>query len=590
MWAALRSDLTEFVSNVAEESTSALNAIDENIGIRETDAMNASDENGEVVESGAILSDVDVPVTGKDDFNPAEEEAAKLREMEETYLIPLVSEMFEEKWGKKKKGEKSEDQKEIPSEEQTPDADVDANTNDALEEPDNVEIEAKAEDEDEDEEEIEMVQGYDEIELEEIKLYLSSFEIESRTEDISHILERHESTKAFFENLVPTEVSYNQFWIRYFYRCDPVRIEEIWRAEEEEREKRRQARAEAIRGGITSVKNLFGGVGNVVRDAVSNTVIPQNSSSDNSGQGLTGSLLSGGRPPFVMNTAVSDDEEEEEELGWDSDEDDEDYEDDEEEECEYEEGPTEDEIVFSSSPTNNAIMDEERNQLQETIEMQKKEIAHLNEKIKVNPDLAKLDTLEMALFEKDAEIAALKANIDDNRQNHQGADPSSVQNYTDKMEEQRLEIEALTLKLSKATEAMASMQVNFDSVTQENNSTIEQNKLLHEEIEALETLVTQLKSSNENQMLNDTHIELPKDLKQGKEKKASQEIDSLPSSLSSCVKVSGENSGMNLKSSMETENDNLANEIPDEEQSKDLNGNGSDEEDEWGDSWGDEDL
>lgn len=165
-----------------------------------------------------------------------------------------------------------------------------------------------------------------------VQAFLDAFQIDEKTQDIAELLEENPDTiQSHFETLVPTEISYALFWQRYFYRCgDEERIEWQW---QEEREARRQARAAAISGGIASVTNLFGGALNAVSQSLekadhSNDEVPMSpfissgsTKKETSGGGIN-LFGSGGRPPFVMNTAVDEDdeeEEEEEELGWDDD-------------------------------------------------------------------------------------------------------------------------------------------------------------------------------------------------------------------------------------------------------------------------------
>ena len=268
-------------------------------------------------------------------------------------------------------------------------------------------------------------------EHEEVSKFLSDFNVESKTDDISKWLEENpETLQVQFENLVPTQISYKEFWERFYFRCDAQRIQLQW---EREKEEKRKARAEAFAAGVQGVKNLFGGAVKAVSsslaaadegvDAV--TASPFQSATPSLGAGAGGIHLFGasGRPPFVMNTAVDEDdeEEEEEELGWDDDE--EDLEDDEDEA--YEEGESEEVVEFSGGKDEEleklmlqlTQATEERDQLHNTVEMQAKEIARLvsgdsSGAVETNEQKA-LEKLKMELFEKDAELAALKASLED---------------------------------------------------------------------------------------------------------------------------------------------------------------------------------
>lgn len=68
-------------------------------------------------------------------------------------------------------------------------------------------------------------------ELEETRQFLSSFDIEAKTDEISIILDEHYDTvRVYFEALVPMEITYSDFWARYFFRCDPDRVQRAWAA------------------------------------------------------------------------------------------------------------------------------------------------------------------------------------------------------------------------------------------------------------------------------------------------------------------------------------------------------------------------
>lgn len=340
MWAALKSDLSEFVSGVAEETDQVIGS-----------ATKFSDE-GEVLEGGFEATGV---------VQSPEDEVTRLQGHVETYA-------------------------------------------EALDESD-----------------------------ETVQAFLDSFKIDDRTQEIAKILEDHpETVKKHFEALVPTEISYELFWKRYFYRCDPDRIAKEW---EQEEEANRLSRAKALSGGLSSVTSLFGGAMAAVSKAVASDsrgsegevpVSPFGNQSSTTGSGKGGGLYlfgSGGRPPFVMNTAVDEDddegEEEEEELGWD---------DDEEGEEEEDEDPSNvmdvsEEITFSGGnhPDIDRLSEQlvqalsERDALKETIAIQNKEIANLKEgKAPETGAIAKdFERLKLSLFEKDAELAALKASLDD---------------------------------------------------------------------------------------------------------------------------------------------------------------------------------
>jgi len=131
----------------------------------------------------------------------------------------------------------------------------------------------------------------------------------------------------------------------------------------------------------------------------------------NEGESRKGINLFGndGRPPFVMNTAVDEnEEEEEEELVWDDDDDtDEDNSD-----SESQENNTPLKKTFSGGSNTEIISEQletainERDVLQETVELQRKEIVKLREQ------MSNQEKVNIALSEKDAELKLLKASME----------------------------------------------------------------------------------------------------------------------------------------------------------------------------------
>lgn len=116
-------------------------------------------------------------------------------------------------------------------------------------------------------------------------------------------------------------------------------------------------------------------------------------------------IFQGKRPPFVLNTAVDESgdeeqEEEDEELGWDDEE-----EADGEEESHQIEFKDEQKEKLEES-LKQAL--EERDQLQQTVHLQAKEIAALRKSGEIFTK-AEVDHLKIQLFEKESEIAAIKA-------------------------------------------------------------------------------------------------------------------------------------------------------------------------------------
>lgn len=78
---------------------------------------------------------------------------------------------------------------------------------------------AVGEEEDEDKDEINTKE-------QEVNRFLGSFDLLEKTEFIVELLKKHPDTlQAHFYELVPLLVSYADFWQRFFYRCDEMRID-----------------------------------------------------------------------------------------------------------------------------------------------------------------------------------------------------------------------------------------------------------------------------------------------------------------------------------------------------------------------------
>jgi hypothetical protein len=305
-----------------------------------------------------------------------------------------------------------------------------------------------------------------EAEKKELAEYLESFSIDAKTEEISQLLSDHPGTlKVMFEDIVPATVSYEDFWKAYFYRCDADRIGRQWEEEDERASAARKARMNAS---ISSVKNFWGGA----VQAVSASLKEGDDQADGGGtRTSTGQVMekkgifgATGRPPFVMNTAVDedgDDEEEEEELGWDDDDDDlEDLDGDEEESGEVE--STSEQIVFSDQATEKLQEElrqalEERDQLHETVELQHNVISLLQSEKEAAANGTsgegsniEMETLKMELWEKDSELAAMKASQLDN---------SRVESDSgEKLDSLQEQVELLTEKLEEKDSQLSEMQ------------------------------------------------------------------------------------------------------------------------------------
>ncbi|GAX18330.1 hypothetical protein FisN_23Hh224 [Fistulifera solaris] len=218
----------------------------------------------------------------------------------------------------------------------------------------------------------------------EAEQFLKDFNIEEKGEEISMNLEKHDMLKTFLDELVPDHVSYAEFWQRYFYRCDPQRIMAEWQNSSVEEE-----------GPMNAIGHLLG-------DAVK--AVSKTLAEDDEGKAIDGnkssSFFTGSRPPFVMNTALSDGDDNEE-LGWGDEEDEEDDEEEEEEE----------DVVVFKDEEKEKLKDElkqaleERDLLQQTVQMQKKELLEHRSASEGSSEIKKL---QMQLFERESELAALK--------------------------------------------------------------------------------------------------------------------------------------------------------------------------------------
>ena len=280
----------------------------------------------------------------------------------------------------------------------------------------------------------------------EVQEFLSRFDIEKKTDEISSLLLEHPDTLqvSFAKLTSDCLVDYQEFWKRYFFRFESEDRMRTFYAHLQKQQRLASAAEKAARIRKARMNPLGGlaGVTNFLGTAVM-ALVEENESDDGDGtkkkdsgspNQLAGISLNffgaGGRPPFVLNTAVSEDEDDdgvrqsdEEELGWDDDEDDDDEEEEGGKDDENEDDPNVNDstcqIEFKDVEKEKLQEQlqratEERDQLQKTVETQTKEIKALKEAtLDVTGD-KKLEALQMKIFEKDAELAALKARLDDN--------------------------------------------------------------------------------------------------------------------------------------------------------------------------------
>jgi len=229
--------------------------------------------------------------------------------------------------------------------------------------------------------------------------------------------------KKHFAELSPAPVSYEDFWKRYFYRCNEERIA---RQLAEETERARQARAAAIENGIAAVTNLFGGA----MKAVTDTIAPEDDSGEarTTATGKKSFFGAGGRPPFVMNTAVDESgDDDEEEMGWD---------DDDSDDASCNKQPSEvdsktEQIEFTDKVSEDLKASlkqaiDERDQIQQTVHMQAEEIKELKMKLQGADGKGDLEAMKFKLFETEAELAAVKSKDHDDDMEDDGDKLSSL--------------------------------------------------------------------------------------------------------------------------------------------------------------------
>jgi hypothetical protein len=204
MWAAIKTDLTDFLTSASTETEQVLNSLDQTIDSFD-EKLNPSD-----VEYNTSIDANDL--YGLDYEESLEEEAMRLAGLIETFTEPLVVEMC------------LDDSKDVSYE-----------TNETSYESC----------ESEEEEEL--------FERQLVEQFLESFDLDSHTEEITRLLhplqpvvsceDRRQNEAADDENqttatqdshltplqiqyqqLVPNTMTHQQFWTRYYFRCNPTLI------------------------------------------------------------------------------------------------------------------------------------------------------------------------------------------------------------------------------------------------------------------------------------------------------------------------------------------------------------------------------
>lgn len=488
MWSAIRSDLTEFVSSVADDGTAVMTNIESKI-IPESDAgsdYGSDDEQVIIGDDGDIVTQMNFERTGI--VSNAQDEVCRREGLEETYTRPLLK---GEVNGVKPtlKAEKPDDDKDA-----TDATDEDGEKNEVTESTDSDVKEGETNNDEEEDEKSTIVstigqtidrmtsaESEDEPALlegdsdhepnqEKVQAFLETFDLSSKTDAISTILSGNSTVQEYFQTLVPLVLTYEQFWQRYFYRCNAMRIQVKWDDLEAQKALERRER---VKKGVENVQKLWGGALNAVKGVTSNVTngteksekkesilskyqaelqqlgaqvgarsFDSNEQSGNDGSSMKLGLGIFGGPRYASDSedekADHEDGEEEyedDEFGWGSEEEDDD-EDDEDVSLDDPHNESE-EITFTTPPiiTQEELdelrsslkqFQEEKEKLQERIELQGEELIHLKEdKASSRDSLAVVNGdkeeqhLKLLLFEKDAEIAALKASLEDStREDH----------------------------------------------------------------------------------------------------------------------------------------------------------------------------
>jgi len=346
-----------------------------------------------------------------------------------------------------------------------------------------------------------------------IAAFLEEFDVASKTEEISELLKADVALQTTF-SILSDSVTYKDFWTRYYYRiADEDRLPETYsfyyrrHAEELEAAEAADAGETPRMGGLSS---FFGGVVNRLTDegAETGTDIDTSGMAEESFESEDGAVAAarsalgflstvaggGGRPPFVMNTAVSDDdydddelnetvedeesEESEVELGWDDDDDDDD-DDLDDDGIAFKDGDDRSETVDFKDAEKEGLLEQldqaraERDALQKTVQMQaeelKKAAAGTGSVTASSPDDAGNDgdaaseSLKLQLFEKDAELAALRSKLNDRHvddDDDDGPEAASateeVRRLNDLLADRDRELAALKSKAEVETQAQES--------------------------------------------------------------------------------------------------------------------------------------
>jgi DNA repair exonuclease SbcCD ATPase subunit len=516
MWSALRSDFKELTSSLANDGNEVLQKIEKKL--IETPSGHDRDEDqsneGDYEESPSILIGEDGEVAyvnpsrsvgeDEDSVSSAMQEAIRRMADEETYLEPLlVNEVNGIKTTTLKK------------ESNVGNLTDNSSLNASLVE-DSDHLDNTTEDE------VGVLVYTDEDDPMVIE-FLQNFDIESKTDEIASILDTQDDTvKELFEALVPIELTYEQFWQRYFFRCDEKLIRQAWEAHDE---RIRKERKEMIDKGKQTVSELFGGALKLVKGMGSQDEVKEGnifekyqseleekkramkvsskivSTSQNSGDTNTfGSLFSTGRPPFVMNTAVDEDSNDYENDGEDQDNDDDadsfGWGSDEEEEIEIEEESPDDEETTESIKGDSKKEENDGSDIQELkkeLDVTREERDQLHQTVKMLKNQLQVASNRPGaldhLLEKDDEIADLKARLHD----IETKDSPATREQDLGTHEMEIEIERLKNELSKKQIAFDELVLKMDSLVEEQDE--KDRTLLQEALETINDLQAELDAS-----------------------------------------------------------------------------------------------
>ena len=432
-----------------------------------------------------------------------------------------------------------------------------------------------------------------------VATFLEGFDLETKTEEITKLLETNAALHTTF-SMLSDSVTYADFWTRYFYRIGDddetnnllhtyyvvyyqKHLEELEAAAAAEAERASKAAASS---GAARLSSFFGGVVSKLTNEGESGGDEYNTSYDQdpdtsgmvdesmdqtfdtedgpvaaarSALGFLSTAVAGrgGRPPFVMNTAVSDDDDDddddddegaaedddddsESELGWDDD-DDEDFDgldEDEEENTDqiaFEDGDDRSETVDFKDAEKEGLLEEleqaraERDALQKTVEMQTEELKKAAEAGPSSPSMIAasnasesdgdvVQSLKMQLFEKDAELAALRSSLDDR--------DDDAENEND---DQKAELEAETLHLK---QALGAKDRDFETLK---NATQAQTLVLEQKLQEQSELQTELEALKDTVTAKDQEFETLLQTKDDEYSKLQHKIDEKPTELEDMI-------------------------------------------------------